>query len=360
MSNTLRRAPRLLLASALLVFCCVFLAGCNGTPLSRTVPLHLSNQTGRDVTAHITSIDYDDSSYSSRYYGTPNLPLNGYTIASGAESDVSIPASALHSPLYIYLSDSTGGRFFYADIDVPTIGEYINLTLRMENDQMVLDVDWGNGSARTLRPVTSAEEQYEQFSHWYGWNVVTYEEFKNENFWLLLPGYNEAKWAYVYGDNNDGYSSKADAEAHMVRLSFPIWKLSNGKKVSSSTSIWINSAVADEVVRIFTEIYNDPEQFPINSVGGYSWRGDTSSSLHNPGLAIDINPNENYQIRYGKVVVGTFWDPSTSPYSISEDSSVVRIFAAHGWSWGGNAWAGFTTPSTEGNHDYMHFSYFGT
>jgi hypothetical protein len=37
---------------------------------------------------------------------------------------------------------------------------------------------------------------------------------------------------------------------------------------------------------------------------------------------------------------------------------VVRIFAAHGWSWGGNAWAKDADPST-GYHDYMHFSYMG-
>ena len=358
MSTALHRSSRVLLASALL-FLCVFLSSCKAT--TKTIPLHLSNQTGRDITAHITSIEYDDSSFSSRYYGVPTLPLNGYSIAAGTESEVSVPVKALHSPLYIYLSDNTGGRYFYTNIEVPSLGASIRLTLRMENDQLILDVDWGNGTVQTLRPVTDAKEQYEQFSHWYGWNVVTYEEFKNENFWLLLPGYNDAKWEHVYGSlDSDGYASQNEASSHMVRVSFPIWKLSNGQKVSSTASLWINAAVADEVVRIFTEIYNDPEQFPINSVGGYSWRGDGSSSQHNPGLAIDINPTENYQIRYGSVVVGSFWDPSASPYSIPEDGSVVRIFAAHGWEWGGNAWAGFTSPSTKGNHDYMHFSYFGT
>lgn len=353
MSKTLHHFPRVFLMSALLVFC-VFLSGCKSS--SRTVPLHLSNQTGRDVTACITSTERTSDGYRE----VPTLPLNGYSIANGAESDVPVPASALHSPLYIYLRDSTDARFFYSEIEVPTLGDYINLTLRMENGQMVLDVDWGNGAVVSLYPITDATQLYYAFSDWYYWDVLSYEDFASQNFWLLLPGYNDAKWHHVYGDSDSGYSSKTEAASHMVRVTFPIWKLSNGKKVSSSASILINSAVADEVVQIFTEIYNDPEQFPINSVGGYSWRGDTSSSQHNPGLAIDINPNENYQIRYGNVVVGSFWDPSTSPYSISEGSSVVRIFAAHGWAWGGDAWAGFASPSTEGNHDYMHFSYFGT
>ena len=264
--------------------------------------------------------------------------------------------------MYIYLKDNTAGQHnFFTSIEVPSeIGEYVSLTLRLEGEQLVLDVDWGNGNVVTLRPVTDADSKYNEFCRWYNWKAVTYNEVSGDNFWLTMLGYNEAKWIHVYGDSQSGYGSKSEASSHMVKITFPIWKLSGSKKVSSTASIWINSAVADDVVAIFTEIYNDPEQFPINSVGGYSWRGDTSTSQHNPGLAIDINPNENYQIRYGKVVTGSFWDPAQSVYSISETSSVVRIFRAHGWDWGGDAWAGYTTPSTTGNHDYMHFSYFGT
>ena len=51
-------------------------------------------------------------------------------------------------------------------------------------------------------------------------------------------------------------------------------------------------------------------------------------------------------------------EPGTNPRSISPDSSVVRIFAEHGWSWGGDAWA-YSSDDSEGYHDYMHFSYMG-
>lgn len=360
MSVDLHRFPRVFMACTLLLLC-MLLSSCKGSPFTKTVPLHLSNQTDRDITAYVTGIRYSDASFESYYYGTPTLPLKAYSVAASTETDLDVPVKYLRDTLYAYLSDTAGSRFFYADIDVPDIGERISLTLRLEDSQLVIDVDWGDGTVRTLRPVTKAQDQYTQFFHWYSWNIISYEEFKNENFWLLLPGLTDAKWAHVYGSVDAPlYATQQEASAHMVRITFPIWKLSNGKKISSEASIWINAAVADEVVRIFTEIYNDPEQFPINNVGGYSWRGDTSSSQHNPGLAIDINPNENYQIRNGHVVVGSFWDPSTSPYSIPEGSSVVRIFAEHGWEWGGNAWAGYTSPSTTGNHDYMHFSYFGT
>ena len=119
-----------------------------------------------------------------------------------------------------------------------------------------------------------------------------------------------------------------------------------------------DAALAEDVKEIFTEIYNDPERFPIHDVGGYAWRGDSATGEHNCGTAIDINANENYQIRDGQVLAGSCWEPGTNPRSISPDSSVVRIFAEHGWSWGGDAWA-YSSDDSEGYHDYMHFSYMG-
>ena len=119
-----------------------------------------------------------------------------------------------------------------------------------------------------------------------------------------------------------------------------------------------DAALAEDVKEIFTGIYNDPERFPIHDVGGYTWRGDSATGEHNCGTAIDINANENYQIRDGQVLAGSCWEPGSNAYSISPDSSVVRIFAEHGWSWGGDAWA-YSSDDSEGYHDYMHFSYMG-
>ena len=119
-----------------------------------------------------------------------------------------------------------------------------------------------------------------------------------------------------------------------------------------------DAALAEDVKEIFTEIYNDPERFPIHDVGGYAWRGDSATGEHNCGTAIDINANENYQIRDGQVLAGSCWEPGSNAYSISPDSSVVRIFAEHGWSWGGDAWE-WDSDISYGYHDYMHFSYMG-
>ena len=58
------------------------------------------------------------------------------------------------------------------------------------------------------------------------------------------------------------------------------------------------------------------------------------------------------------MLAGSLWQPGSNLYSISPESSVVRIFAEHGWSWGGDAWADGSDDAT-GYHDYMHFSYMG-
>ena len=44
-----------------------------------------------------------------------------------------------------------------------------------------------------------------------------------------------------------------------------------------------DAALAEDVKEIFTEIYNDPERFPIHDVGGYAWRGDSATGEHNCG-----------------------------------------------------------------------------
>ena len=132
---------------------------------------------------------------------------------------------------------------------------------------------------------------------------------------------------------------------------------SNGVKKASTTTLQVHAAIADDVKAIFTEIYNDPEQFPINGTSSFRYVEGTTGE-HNCGTAIDLNANENYQIRDGQVLVGSCWEPGTNPYSIAPDSSVVRIFEAHGWSWGGDAWAADSDDAT-GYHDYMHFSYMG-
>lgn len=172
---------------------------------------------------------------------------------------------------------------------------------------------------------------------------------------LRTLGDNAAKRIRLYGTADQSrYSSEAEALAAMTEVTVPVWKLDRetGVKTPGVCTFTVNAAVAADMTAIFTEIFNDPEQFPIHEIGGYDWRGDSATGEHNCGTAVDLNANENYQLYAdGRVGAGGHWTPGEDPWSIPEDGSVVRIFNAYGWSWGGNAW-----PT---NKDYMHFSYFG-
>ncbi|MGI1660173.1 MAG: cell wall-binding repeat-containing protein [Desulfitobacterium sp.] len=165
-------------------------------------------------------------------------------------------------------------------------------------------------------------------------------------------GTNETKVAVVFGTSaGPVYKSAAEAEANMINVSIDVWKLNpKGEKYAAKATVKVNKAIAERVKSVFQEIFAGEEKYPINVVQGYSWRGGTSE--HNYGLAIDLNPNENYMINSsGKVVAGSFWDPSKSPYSITENGDVVTAFKKYGFAWGGNAW--------KSSKDYMHFSYLG-
>lgn len=116
-------------------------------------------------------------------------------------------------------------------------------------------------------------------------------------------------------------------------------------------NLTVHRALADDVEAIFAEIA--AAGFAAYDVGAYSWRQMAASgnrSHHSYGVAIDINPNENYMVKNGKIIAGNCWSPSNNPYSIGPDSAVVKAFQSRGWVWGGT-W--------NSSKDYMHFSYTG-
>lgn len=189
---------------------------------------------------------------------------------------------------------------------------------------------------------------------------LSFGDYWWQSFNRFELGENDLKHYILFGDREKRrYADQSEAEEHQTTVTVPLWRIDkNGNKYSSQGSFQINAAIAEDVVALFTEIYNDPEQFPIKDLGGYGWRGDSATGEHNCGTAIDINANENYQIRNGQVLVGSCWAPGENPYSVEPTGSVVRIFAKYGWSWGGDAWTVDCDPSS-GYHDYMHFSYMG-
>ena len=143
------------------------------------------------------------------------------------------------------------------------------------------------------------------------------------------------------------FTSAYDAGDYIVNVTVPIWYIRNGQKLAGTANIQVHRLVAEEVRLIFEEIFNDPEQFPINSVGGARY---SDALRHSWGCAIDINPNENYYLHFASgQKTGTYcYKDSDSPYCIRPDGSVVRAFAKYGWGWGGQGWSSGV--------DYMHFS----
>ncbi len=167
------------------------------------------------------------------------------------------------------------------------------------------------------------------------------------------PVFKTNRYSAVFGSGVAVYTTKEQADANMVTIKIPVWHLDkNGAKVPAAANLTVNRAVANEVLEIFTVIYNSPEKFPIKSVGGYNWRSTATGgkSHHSYGTAIDINPTENYCIYNTGRRIGSHWKPYTDPYSMPADGDVVRIFKSYGWTWGGD-WKSLK--------DYMHFSYLG-
>jgi hypothetical protein len=148
------------------------------------------------------------------------------------------------------------------------------------------------------------------------------------------------------------YSSQSKAEKNMVTFTVKVWDFAADgvTKITKERTITTNKNIAETVKQIFKEIYNGKERFPIKTLGCYSWRGDSSTSEHCTGLAIDINWEENYMIDNGVILSGKYWKPDEDPYSIPLDSEVVTIMEKYG----------FTRGFWGNRRDYMHFSYFGT
>ena len=171
---------------------------------------------------------------------------------------------------------------------------------------------------------------------------------------LTMPLTDEEKMELVYGVGGEKYQTAEEAEANMVEISVPVWRLQeDGTKTSGTAYLQVNSNLASIYESIFEEIYNGDEQFPIKDVGCYSWR----TGEHSQGTAVDINWEENMEATINEdgsltPTTGSYWLPGEDPYSIPEGGDVYNAFINHGFLWGGNAW--------RSKRDYMHFSFFGT
>ena len=170
-----------------------------------------------------------------------------------------------------------------------------------------------------------------------------------------MPSLTDAeKMELVYGVGGEKYQTAEEAEANMVEIAVPVWRLQeDGTKTPGTAYLQVNRNLASIFESIFEEIYNGSEQFPIKDVGCYSWR----TGEHSQGTAVDINWEENMEATINEdgsltPTTGSYWLPGEDPYSIPEGGDVYNAFISHGFLWGGNAW--------RSKRDYMHFSFFGT
>lgn len=173
----------------------------------------------------------------------------------------------------------------------------------------------------------------------------------------------------------DGKSYKKDCPLSLSELRYlhVLHKDLNGKTLEGE--LICNVRIAEPLIDIFKELFM--AGYPIEKIrlideydadDELSMRDNNSScfnfrrvsftdriSLHGYGMAVDINPLYNPYIKTvdGKKIIAP--DNSTEyedrenffPYKIEEDDFCCRIFAAYGFSWGGNCW--------DDEKDYQHF-----
>ena len=167
----------------------------------------------------------------------------------------------------------------------------------------------------------------------------------------------DSKCLNIFGEVVDDprlvYETEEDAEANMVTVPVTVWDFTDSSKTEKYTKtidITVHKNLADTVQALFREIYEQPEQYCFNYVAGYRF---ANKSEHTPGLAIDVNPDQNYYCDpEGNALVGKHFDPENDPYSFAVDGKVQQIFEKYGFT-RGIYWR-------SGYKDYMHFSYFGT
>lgn len=131
-----------------------------------------------------------------------------------------------------------------------------------------------------------------------------------------------------------------------------------------------NSAVADELLGIFRELYNkgyrinkitlvdnydgdDLKSMADDNTSSFNYRvvsGSTKLSRHALGMAVDINPLYNPYVTKNKVEPSQgrkYTDRSKKfDHKIDNNDLAVKLFKAKGWTWGGD-WKSVK--------DYQHF-----
>lgn len=172
-----------------------------------------------------------------------------------------------------------------------------------------------------------------------------------------------------------GVSYPVDCQISLDELRYVVLQYVDFNGDSKSGEMICNKALAQDVVEIFYELYqnnyqiesirlidefdgDDTASMLANNTSCFNYRvveGTTRLSNHAKGRAIDLNPFYNPYITYNKDG-STNISPegseayadrdSSFPYKIDEQDLAYKLFKAHGFTWGGN-W--------NSCKDYQHF-----
>ncbi|MDR0812598.1 MAG: Ig-like domain-containing protein [Oscillospiraceae bacterium] len=225
--------------------------------------------------------------------------------------------------------------------------------------------------ARYIFEIVTTANNWHDF--YYGENRVALDELNGENqsniYYALWQLPNDGD-DYTAGDKDDGvrvaYRRYLDVHS---RVKSTVESILNGiypdgvledYEVGPATP-W-SKADALKFKYIKKTFVTKPFPYPIHEIGGYVPH-EASHSLHNWGLAIDINGKQNGQYDgNGTKIHGGAYLPNFDIRSHTTNNAVVKAFKLYGWYWGGE-WrdpTGKTTSAAAGqyyNKDYMHFSY---
>ena len=172
-----------------------------------------------------------------------------------------------------------------------------------------------------------------------------------------------------------GVSYPVDCQVPLDDLRYVVMQYVDFNNEPQTGEMIVNKAIAQDVVEIFYELYengyqiesiklvdefggDDTASMLANNTSSFNYRvveGTTRLSNHALGRAIDLNPFYNPYITYNKDG-STNISPEGSeayadrtisfPYKIDENDLAYKLFKAHGFTWGGN-W--------NSCKDYQHF-----